>query len=63
MAGKTRKSIEKRFKITNTGKVMRRPTGQDHFRAKKTGKQIRHMRGWIEVTGPEAKMVKKALHQ
>jgi len=33
---KTRKSIKKRFKITKTGKVLRRAIGQDHFRAKKS---------------------------
>ena len=35
---KTKKSILKRFKITKTGKILRRPTGIDHCRAKKSGK-------------------------
>ncbi|OIP74945.1 MAG: 50S ribosomal protein L35 [Parcubacteria group bacterium CG2_30_36_18] len=58
---KTRKSIRKRFKITKTGKVLRRPTGLDHYRAKKTGKQIRKSRKWIEVPKSEAKKIKKLL--
>jgi len=55
---KTRKSIKKRFRITKTGKILRRATGQDHFRAKKTGKKIRRIRKWIEVSGPLAKKLK-----
>src|SRR3989344_2263049 len=39
---KTRKSFVKRFKITKTGKVLRRATGQNHFRAKQTGKERRN---------------------
>ena len=60
---KTRKSISKRFKFTKTGKVLRRPTGQDHFRAKKSGKKIRESRKWVRVANPLAKQVKKLLHQ
>lgn len=59
---KTRKSIKKRFKITKTGKVLRRATGQDHYRAKKSGKEKRQKRKWIKVSKPEAKKIKKALH-
>jgi large subunit ribosomal protein L35 len=58
---KTRKSISKRFKITKTGKVLRRATGQDHNRAKKTGKQIRKGRKWVSLPKNEAKKIKKLL--
>lgn len=58
---KTRKSITKRFKITKTGKILRRAIGQDHFRAKKTGKQIRRIRKWVHVSGPLAKKIKKLI--
>jgi large subunit ribosomal protein L35 len=60
---KTRKSISKRFKITKTGKVLRRPTGQDHFRAKKSGDQKRKSRKWVTVSDPLAKKVKKLINQ
>jgi large subunit ribosomal protein L35 len=59
---KTRKSILKRFKITKTGKVLRRPTGQDHYRAKKRGKKIRASRKWVKVSKWEAKKIKKLIH-
>lgn len=58
---KTRKSIAKRFKITKTGKVLRRVTGQDHYRSKKSGDEIRKRRKWVKVSGPLAKKVKKLL--
>jgi len=60
---KTRKSISKRFKVTKAGKVLRRASGQDHFRAKKSGKRIRQKRKWVRVSGPLAKKVKKLLKQ
>lgn len=59
---KTRKSILKRFKITKSGKVLRRPTGQDHYLAKKSGKKIRKLRKLVEVSKWEAKKIKKLLH-
>jgi len=59
---KTRKSIAKRFKITRTGKVLRRMTGQDHSRAKKSGNRKRAGRKWIEMSKPEAKKIKKLLY-
>ena len=58
---KTRKSISKRFKITKTGKVLRRLTGQNHFRAKKSSKRIQKGRKWILVSKPEAKIIKKLI--
>mgnify|MGYP001573282926 FL=1 len=58
---KTRKSIKKRFKITKNGKVFRRAIGQDHFRAKKSGKQIRRSRKWVKVSDDLAKKVKQLL--
>jgi len=58
---KTRKFIAKRFKITGTGKILRRSTGLDHYRAKKSGKQIRKSRKWVFVSKSEAKKIKKLL--
>ena len=58
---KTRKSIIKRFRITKTGKILRRPSGLDHYRAKKSGKRIRKSRKWVEVSRPEAKKIKKLI--
>ena len=38
---------------------MRRPTGQDHYRSKKTGKQIRQRRGMVALSAPLAKRIKR----
>jgi len=58
---KTRKALVKRFRITRTGKVMRRPIGQDHYLSKQTGKARRHKRGWVELAQCEAKRIKRSL--
>ena len=60
---KTRKSLTKRFRITKTGKVLRRATGQDHFRAKKSGPKIQQTRKWVPVSEPLAKKLKKLMSQ
>ncbi len=59
---KTRKSVKKRFKITKNGKVLRRPTGGNHFRTKKSGDKKRKLKKWVEITGKEAKNIKKILN-
>ncbi|MFH1894937.1 MAG: 50S ribosomal protein L35 [Patescibacteria group bacterium] len=58
---KTRKSISKRFKITKNKKILRRATGQDHLRSKKTGEAIRKRRGWVLVSKAETKNILKSL--
>ena len=58
---KTKKAYKKRFKLTKTGKILRRASGQDHYRSKKTGKQIRQRRKWVELDKSIAKKVKKHL--
>lgn len=57
---KTRKSIQKRFKITKSGKVIHRLPGQNHFRSKKSGKQIRQKRRSVKLDKKTAKKIKKA---
>lgn len=59
---KPRKSFLKRFKITKTGKILRRATGQNHYRAKKSGNKIRKSRKWVLVSKPEAKIIKRYIH-
>jgi large subunit ribosomal protein L35 len=58
---KTRKSISKRFKITKNGKVLRRATGQNHYRAKKNGEFARKNRKWVLVDISEAKKIKRLI--
>jgi len=62
MKPKTRKSIIKRFKITKTGKILRRTPGQDHYRAKKSGKVKRRKRKLVPLSKGEAKVIKKFLY-
>ena len=42
---KTKKSVAKRFKITGTGKVLRRHAGKRHLAQTKNPKRRRHLRG------------------
>jgi len=42
---KTRKSVSKRFKITATGKVLRRSAGRRHLLQTKSPKRRRRLRG------------------
>ena len=61
MPAKTRKAITKRFKVTKTGKVLRRQSGLNHFRSKKTGQFKRKRRKLVEVCKADAKVIKKLL--
>ena len=51
-----KKSVSKRIRITKNGKMMRRKMAQDHFRAKKTGKQIQGKRESKFLEKMDAKM-------
>lgn len=41
---KTNKSISKRFRVTKTGKVIKRKSGQAHFNSRETGNVKRNKR-------------------
>lgn len=58
---KTKKSAAKRFKITSTGKVLFRPAGINHFRAKKSSNKLRAKKGWRTLEGKLAKQIKRLL--
>lgn len=58
---KTRKGVKKRFKITPTGKILRRIQNSRHHRRVKSKKAIRNYRNYKEVTGKYAKKIKKML--
>ncbi|MCX6760209.1 MAG: 50S ribosomal protein L35 [Candidatus Nealsonbacteria bacterium] len=58
---KTRKSLTKRFRITKNGKVLRRLTGQNHFRMKKSSKERSRKRKWVLMSKPEAKVIKRLM--
>lgn len=52
-------SISKKFKITKKGKILRRKMGISHFRAKKSGTQLRRKKPLIGVTKALKKTLKK----
>lgn len=58
---KTKKSIAKRYKITGTGKVMRRSPGQRHLLSSKSSKQKRRNSQDKQVAPGQAKQIMKAL--
>ena len=58
---KTRKSLSSRFKITKTGKVMRRISSQNHLRQNKSKRVKQGKHAWIEVPKPLAAKIKKLI--
>ena len=58
---KTKSSAKKRFRVTGTGKVMRRPAMRSHNLEKKSSKRKRGFRKDREVTGGDRSAVKKML--
>lgn len=58
---KTRRGAKLRFKITATGKVMRRSQNSRHLRRNKSKKAKRSYRVPVEVKGKWAKKIKKML--
>jgi len=58
---KTKKALVKRFRVTKNGKILRRATGQNHYRSKKTGEKKRKGRKWITLSKKESQRIKKFL--
>ncbi|OGV91686.1 50S ribosomal protein L35 [Microgenomates group bacterium RIFCSPLOWO2_01_FULL_46_13] len=58
---KTRKIVAKRFKITKTGKILRRAQNMRHLRRRKSKRQIRAYRVPKQVTGKMAKKIRTML--
>ncbi len=55
---KTKKSVQKRMKITKTGKVKRRKPFGRHYKAHKSGDRRRRVRGADLCVGKIAKNMK-----
>lgn len=56
---KTKKSITSRIKITKGGKLLRRPMGQRHFKAKYSSKSRRKKKGLIEISKVDKNLLKR----
>jgi large subunit ribosomal protein L35 len=58
---KTKKSIKKRFKVTKTGKVLRKSSHSRHRKSHKSKRQIKRQNQPRKITGRMAVKIKKAL--
>lgn len=58
---KTRKGAAKRFKVTGTGKILRRTQNMRHLRANKSKKAKRNYRRLTQVTGKMEKKIRQML--
>ncbi|MCW2977091.1 MAG: ribosomal protein, partial [Actinomycetia bacterium] len=54
-------AAKKRFKVTGTGKIMRRPTMRSHNLEHKSSKRKRGFRKERELTGADTNALKKML--
>lgn len=54
---KTHKSIVKRYKITRTGKVLKKKAGQGHFNARESGNITRMKRKTTNQAKPFVKTI------
>ncbi len=58
---KTHRGAAKRFKVTGSGKVMRRKANRSHILEKKAPKRKRRLAGEAEVTGGDRDRMKRLL--
>ena len=59
---KTKKSISKRFKVTKTGKVIKRTGGQGHYNSRETGNVRRNKRSDVVMSKTMHHFVKDNIH-
>ncbi len=53
----SKKTFTKRFKITKTGKILRRKMGLSHFKSKKSPKAIRNNRSLSALSSFDKKQI------
>lgn len=58
---KTRKSVAKRFKVTSSGKVVRRSSSKRHLAANKSKRNLRRGKVKKAVSGKFRKKIKRML--
>ena len=58
---KTHSGAKKRFKVTGTGKVMRRRANRNHLLEHKPTKRTRRLDGTVVVDKDDVKKIKKLL--
>ena len=60
---KTHSGAKKRFRVTGTGKVMRRRANRNHLLEHKSTKRTRRLDGLTEVAKGDGKNIKKLLRK
>ena len=60
-ASKTKKSVSKRFKVTGTGKLLRRKQGRRHLLIKKNAKRKRRLAQAATVAAVDVPRIKACL--
>jgi large subunit ribosomal protein L35 len=60
---KTHKALAKRFKVTKTGKVLKRATGQDHFNSRESGKTTRNKRRDRQMSESYTKTIRALMQE
>jgi large subunit ribosomal protein L35 len=58
---RTRKTVAKRFKLSATGKLMRRCTGLNHLMRKKSGSRRRSLSNGAELFKGDSKRIRRML--
>ncbi|KIH97431.1 50S ribosomal protein L35 [Streptomonospora alba] len=58
---KSHSGASKRFRVTGSGKVMRRRANKNHLLEHKSSKRTRRLSGEVELARPDAKNMKKLL--
>jgi len=58
---KTHRGAKKRFKVTGTGKIMRRKAGMNHILEKKSPARKRRLNSEGEVVGGDADRINRML--
>jgi large subunit ribosomal protein L35 len=58
---KTHSGSKKRFRVTGTGKIMRRRADRAHYAEWKPSTMMRRLDGYVQLAPGDAKKVKKLL--
>lgn len=58
---KTHRGAKKRYKVTGTGRILRRKTNRSHILEKKSSRRKRRLAGTTEVTGGDRERARRQL--
>jgi large subunit ribosomal protein L35 len=58
---KTHRGAAKRFKVTGTGKLMRRRANRNHILEKKASTRTRRLKGEVELDGTNLRQAQRQL--